>query len=353
MTRRPLSAALLLAAVPSVGLAQATVATYEVTFDATWSAQTHPSAFPPNAHFSPLIGGTHHAGYSLWAPGALASPGVETMAETGATGGIAVEVNAAISAGTAGELIVGPDVPISPGVAVTTFSVTDVHSLVSLTTMIAPSPDWFVGVHDVDLFAGGAWIDELELPLFAYDSGTDSGTNFLSSNSDTNPPDPIALQTGGPFTGSVALGTFTFRRLEFAARYGSGVNPADSITYVGDAPTIGDGITLQLQDPSGTMGQPSATALALSADPLPGFPGGIVLPNLGLSAPGAPGELLIDPNFLLLLAGPSYVGAPVDVTFTVPVDASLIGMDFFAQGVLVDPGGRIGLTDGVQMEVGA
>ena len=28
------------------------VATYEIEFDVTWSPQTHPGAFPGNAHFS-------------------------------------------------------------------------------------------------------------------------------------------------------------------------------------------------------------------------------------------------------------------------------------------------------------
>ena len=34
-------------------------ARYNLTFNATWSAQTHPTEFPASAHFSGLIGMTH------------------------------------------------------------------------------------------------------------------------------------------------------------------------------------------------------------------------------------------------------------------------------------------------------
>jgi len=55
---------------------QPQTATYEATFRATWSRQSHPIDFPQNRHFSPLIGGTHDARVRFWAPGALASPGI-------------------------------------------------------------------------------------------------------------------------------------------------------------------------------------------------------------------------------------------------------------------------------------
>ena len=58
-------------------------ATYQVTFDAAWSQQNHPADFPGNPHFSGLIGGTHQGSHSFWEVGSLASPGIESMAETG------------------------------------------------------------------------------------------------------------------------------------------------------------------------------------------------------------------------------------------------------------------------------
>jgi hypothetical protein len=34
-------------------------AQYQLTFEATWSKETHPQDFPSNPHFSPIIGASH------------------------------------------------------------------------------------------------------------------------------------------------------------------------------------------------------------------------------------------------------------------------------------------------------
>ena len=85
-------------------------------------------------------------------------------------------------------------------------------SKVTLVTMIAPSPDWFVGVDALELRPGGQWVNELTVSLLAWDAGTDDGTAFTSPNKNSNPKQPIALITGGPFFGNDPLGTFTFTR---------------------------------------------------------------------------------------------------------------------------------------------
>jgi hypothetical protein len=186
--------------------------TYQVTFEATWSASTHPTAYPANAHFSPLVGGVHTANVAFWAVGEIASDGIEQMAETGGTSILRGEVEAAIDAATASAVISGAGVD-SPGSVSTTFEVSTEYPLVTLVTMVAPSPDWFVGVHDLDLRQGGGWIDELTVELAGYDAGTDSGLDFTSANADTMPREPIAL-LGAPFsTTGPLLGRYTFTRL--------------------------------------------------------------------------------------------------------------------------------------------
>ena len=89
-----------------------TTATYRVTFDATWSAVTHPEDFPPGPHFSSLVGATHDATAALWTPGALASEGIESMAETGATTLLAAEAEALIANGQAGSVLLGGSIPL-------------------------------------------------------------------------------------------------------------------------------------------------------------------------------------------------------------------------------------------------
>ena len=102
----------------------------------------------------------------------------------------------------------------SPGAAMATFNVEPSHALVTLVTMVAPSPDWFLGVSGLNLRSNGSWVQELTVDLFSYDAGTDSGLNFTSPNSNTNPQEPIAL-LGAPFTGANTdpLGTYTFTLL--------------------------------------------------------------------------------------------------------------------------------------------
>jgi len=191
--------------------AQSSTATYEVRFDATWSATTHPGAYPGGAHFSPLVGGTHDGSVHFWMAGGLATAGIEAMAETGATGPLVSEVNAAITGGSAGQVVLGAGIG-SPGSTTTAFNVSDAFSQITLVTMIAPSPDWFVGVDGLELRPGGHWVNQLTVPLLAWDAGTDDGTGFNSPNQNSNPKQPIALITGGPFFGNDPLGTFTFTR---------------------------------------------------------------------------------------------------------------------------------------------
>ncbi|PIR25048.1 MAG: hypothetical protein COX62_07360 [Deltaproteobacteria bacterium CG_4_10_14_0_2_um_filter_43_8] len=188
-------------------------ATYEVTFNATWSADTHPTDFPANAHFSRLIGGTHKSDVTFWKEGELASEGIEAMAERGSVTDLTAEINAAIAAGTAESVLLGSAIALSPGSTSFTFPITSDYHLVTLVSMVAPSPDWFVGVESLDLCENDSWVASKTVSLEPYDSGTDSGVTFLSADDDTSPAEEIAEITGDPFLneGSVApLGTFTF-----------------------------------------------------------------------------------------------------------------------------------------------
>ena len=120
-------------------------AAYSVVFDATWSAATHPTDYPGGAHFSPLIGAVHDDGVRFWASGETATPGIESMAETGGTSTLRSEIRAHLPAAVL-SIISGSGLGTSP--ASTTISRVVVRAdypLVTLVTMIAPSPDWFVG----------------------------------------------------------------------------------------------------------------------------------------------------------------------------------------------------------------
>ena len=90
-------------------------ARYTVRFDATWTAQTHPLNYPAGAHWSALVGGTHDATIQFWQEGQLASQGIKDMAERGLTAPLAAEVQAQITAGHAGAVILaisGAAIPV-------------------------------------------------------------------------------------------------------------------------------------------------------------------------------------------------------------------------------------------------
>ena len=191
-------------------------AMYELTFASTWSADTHPSDFPSNPHFSGLIGGTHDETVAFWTVGQLASEGIERMAETGNKTILQEEVEAQIANGHAEYVLSGGGIGTSPGTRVFTFTISQDYQLATIVSMIAPSPDWFVGVDSLDLFHDNQWTPELIIPLEPYDSGTDSGDTYSTPNVDTVPPEPIFVIEGYPFETEGTqppLGTFTFRRM--------------------------------------------------------------------------------------------------------------------------------------------
>ena len=59
--------------------------------------------------------------------------------------------------------------------------------------MIAPSPDWIVGVSGLSLNVGDDWINSLNVPLALYDAGTEEGTIPVMSTLATSPHQPISL----------------------------------------------------------------------------------------------------------------------------------------------------------------
>lgn len=62
------------------------------------------------------------------------------------------------------------------------FKVDRRHHLVSLASMLGPSPDWVVGISGLNLcLKNCTWISELVIPLFPYDAGTDSGISYMVS----------------------------------------------------------------------------------------------------------------------------------------------------------------------------
>ena len=123
------------------------------------------------------------------------------------------KVEAQIDSGDAIAVVSGGGIGTSPGSVSVTFTVYEDHPLVSVTSMVAPSPDWFVGLSGLDLCRNGNWISEQEFTLYAYDAGADSGITYTSANGATSTPELIRKLHEKPFPVDgfhVSMGVFSF-----------------------------------------------------------------------------------------------------------------------------------------------
>lgn len=184
-------------------------ATYSITFTSNWTqaAHPHPSGnLPGNAHWSKLVGATHNNQVVFWELGGLATQGVEDIAELGSNTVFFSEVNSAITANYANTLIDGDDLPSAEGqIVITDIVTTEDYPLLTLLSMIAPSPDWMVAINSIPLLdTNGDWIDNIDIDLYPYDAGTDSGVDYTSPDMDTNPQEPISSAQGvAPFSNEI------------------------------------------------------------------------------------------------------------------------------------------------------
>jgi len=199
-------------------------ASYKVTFNTNWNDTDFPTNFPGGAHFSGLIGGTHNDQVKFWEVGQIASDGIESMAETGAQSTLASEVEAAKTDGKAQFVLSGAGATAVDSVELE-FDINQAYPLVTLASMVAPSPDWFVGVRDLSLFDNNAgdWHQTVTVQLAVYDAGSDSGAVFISGNADTQPPEIIMLLTSvntdtdfvlGRSPADQVVATMTFTRIK-------------------------------------------------------------------------------------------------------------------------------------------
>ena len=210
------------------------IATYNLTVTNSWSQASHESWAPrfssvSGPHFSHLGGGTHNSSLSIWQDGGLSSPGMIYMQETGwidhsnpATVDLKSEFETHIADGSAYSFLNYPRhfSPLESPVTVS-LDVSSTHPLVTLVSMLGPSPDWFIGVSGLNMRDGGDWLDTITVDLFTYNGGSRSNDEtFLCCENGPleSPQKAITLFTDTPdvndplrtaLTGD-QIGTFTF-----------------------------------------------------------------------------------------------------------------------------------------------
>lgn len=210
------------------------IATYDFSLTTIWNSTDHTSV-PPGAHWSALVGATHSIENEFVEIGAVApnTDGIKDIAELGNSNNFRNEVNTAIALTKANQWINAGGL----GNLVGTFIYNDLEvnenfPLITLVSMVAPSPDWFIAVNSVNLRTdntaiNNGWKDTFTLDVFAYDSGTDDGTDYGSANIVSNPRIPVFKLENAPINGNrMGTITFTFKSSTLGV---SNVNPLENI----------------------------------------------------------------------------------------------------------------------------
>ncbi|WP_242206053.1 spondin domain-containing protein [Aestuariivivens insulae] len=186
-------------------------AIYDVTFTSIWNATDHTS-IPNNAHWSDLVGATHNTANEFLELGQLASDGIKNVAELGSNTNFQNEVNNAIDSYRANQWL---QQSFSLHAAISSATLTNVqvnesYPLLTLVSMVAPSPDWFIAINSLNLRTedNTNWKPSFSMDVYAYDAGTDDGIDYTSDNIASNPPVGIYKINGTPFNGNV-IGSLT------------------------------------------------------------------------------------------------------------------------------------------------
>jgi hypothetical protein len=195
-------------------------AEYTIVLRSTWTASNHPYEYPTagaltGPHFSGLIGASHDASFMLFTEGSTPTAGLENLSEQGKHSPLDAELREAAGRGSVGVLFESGPLRDFGDSLVATVRVDEAHPLVSLVAMIAPSPDWFTGVANVNLWQNGGWVATRTLTLNAYDSGGDDGATYKAPDLDANPKKPTMLARTPHFVMNgqpVPVATVTIRK---------------------------------------------------------------------------------------------------------------------------------------------
>ncbi len=175
-------AAVLLLLGASVPAWAQSLARYRVTITNLTKGQT----------FTPMLIATHTPAARIFAPGTVASPQLQVLAEEGDTAMLAALLRTTPT--TVSEVVTGPP-PLAglqtPGTT-RTYDISGGSNFtqLSLAAMLIPTNDAFVGANSVTLPSG---FDPIVVDLLAYDSGTEINDELCASI-----PGPSFSECGGP-----------------------------------------------------------------------------------------------------------------------------------------------------------
>lgn len=167
-------------------------ASYKVTIIMNWKSPEF--VVPAGAHFTTLTGMIHSKDTFLWNENILATRGLEDVAEVGNNSKMNSEMDIVIEKYKALSRF-QINAPGITGMAETTMKFSTAFPCISFASMIAPSPDWFIGVSNVNLLENNKWVTDKTVVVKLYDAGTEDGDVFGYNNPATNPLQPVKLLT--------------------------------------------------------------------------------------------------------------------------------------------------------------
>ncbi len=199
---------ILFAFISTFGFTQS-VATYNIEFTNYWNATDHSvgTTFPgSNAHWSDLVGVNHNSNTTFVQNGVTATKGVEDIAELGDSNIFrTVDVQDAIDANNAEQFFNAGDLFLNEPtnkIILNNLEVNEDFPLLTMLSMIAPSPDWMMFVNGLELRENGNWKTSITIDIYPYDAGTEDGTTYSLSNPATSGGIISSLRNVAPFNNS-------------------------------------------------------------------------------------------------------------------------------------------------------
>jgi hypothetical protein len=166
---------------------------YSMEITGNWNATDF--TIPANAHFTNFVGMVHAKDSFMWKPNSLATIGLERVAENGYNTTMLMEMNEIITLGK-GKSTFNFLPPAITGVKTDTVIVNTNYPCIGFASMIAPTPDWFIGLGSFNCITNNKWVDDITIPLLVYDAGTEEGNVLAMANPATLPQQNIGLLTG-------------------------------------------------------------------------------------------------------------------------------------------------------------
>ncbi len=165
-------------------------AIYKVTYTGKWRLPAF--TVPANVHFTPVVGMVHNKDAYLFRLNQLASLGVENVAEAGNSIALSAEMDSMIAEKKA--IHANFIYPFNyDGSISANLYVNSNYSYYSFMSMIAPSPDWFVGLSHFNLMENNQWIADTTINIPVYDAGTENGDIFGYDSPPTIPQQTVQI----------------------------------------------------------------------------------------------------------------------------------------------------------------